>query len=133
MIINKALLDDLSAKAKVSPYLRQSFDLRTSIADQSQRVLNALEPGTVVPIHRHTKSTETVVLLRGKIKQIIFDEDGNVIDSYIVAANSETCGYSLLVGQWHTTECLESGTIMFECKDGAYEPLSIEDIMQNNG
>ncbi|MBO4804524.1 MAG: WbuC family cupin fold metalloprotein [Paludibacteraceae bacterium] len=131
MKIDTALLDDLSSKAKANPRLRQAYDLRTTPNDQSQRILNALEPDTVVPIHRHLHSTETVVLLRGKVRQFIYDDRANVIDSYVVEANSPVCGYSIPLGQWHATQCLESGTIMLECKDGPYEPLSEENILKH--
>ncbi len=126
----KNLLDNLSAQAKESPRLRATMDLRTTPNDMSQRVLNALEPGTIVPIHRHIKSTEVVVLIRGKVKQTLYDENGNITSSFIVEAGSDMCGYSIDAGQWHTTECLVSGTIFCEAKDGAYEPLSPSDIME---
>lgn len=128
-LINDELLNELTARAKASTRLRASFDLRTTSEDHSQRILNALEPGTIVPIHRHTKSTETVVLLRGKVRQLIFSEEGVMEESFIIEAHSSEQGYIIPVGQWHTTECLESGTILFESKDGVYEPLSEEDIM----
>ena len=130
MKIDVNLLNELTSQAKVNPRLRQSYDLRTTPQDQSQRILNALEPNTVIPIHRHNKSTETVVLLRGKVRELIYDDSANVIDSYVVEANSSVCGYSIPMGQWHTTQCLESGTIMLECKDGPYEPLSAENILK---
>ena len=129
-LIDDVLLNDLSLKAKSSPRLRASYDLRTTSEDQSQRILNALEPGTIVPIHRHTKSTETVVLLRGKVKQYIYSEDGVLENTYIIEANTSAQGYIIPVGQWHTTECVESGTILFESKDGAYEPLGERDILK---
>lgn len=126
----KNLLDNLSAQAKESPRLRATMDLRTTPNDMSQRVLNALEPGTIVPIHRHRNSTEVVVLIRGKVKQTLYDDNGNITSSFIVEAGSDLCGYSIDAGQWHTTECLVCGTIFFEAKDGAYEPLSPSDIME---
>lgn len=129
-LIDKNLLDELTSKAKASTRLRASYDLRTTSEDQSQRILNALEPGTIVPIHRYTKSTETVVLLRGKVKQYIYSDGGVLENTYIIEANTAAQGYIIPVGQWHTTECLASGTILFESKDGAYEPLAEEDIMK---
>lgn len=126
----KNLLDNLSAQAKESPRLRATMDLRTTPNDMSQRVLNALEPGTVVPIHRHRNTTEVVVLIRGKVKQTLYDDNGKITSSFIVEAGSDLCGYSIDAGQWHTTECLVSGTIFCEAKDGAYEPLSSNDLME---
>ena len=132
MIINQELLNSLTVQAKASPRLRMNLDLRNSADDQSQRMLNALEPGTVMPIHRHRKSSETVVVLRGKVKWLYYNEKGEQTDSILVEANGEICGISVPAGQWHSLECLESGSVILECKDGAWEPLSDEDIISNN-
>ena len=84
MIIDKHLLDTLTAQAKSSPRLRMNYDLRNNPEDQSQRMLNALEPGTMMPIHRHRNSSETVVVLRGKVKWLFYDDNDNLTDSFIV-------------------------------------------------
>ena len=86
-----------------------------------------MEPGTILPIHRHRVSTETVVVLRGKIKQNFYDEAGQLVDSFTVSPCSDITGFSVELGRWHNTECLESGTVILECKDGKYEALSNED------
>ena len=130
MIVDKKLLDDLSAQAKANPRLRQAFDLRTTPEDQSQRILNAVEPSTVLPIHRHRGSTETIIVLRGKVVQYYYDDNGNKTASYELAPNSAQVGMSVPVGQWHALEALEEGSVIFECKDGAYQPLSAEDILE---
>lgn len=88
MLLDTELLDKLSAQAKASPRQRMNYDLRNSSDDQSQRMLNALEPGTVMPIHRHRGSSETVVVLRGKVKWLYYDENGKVIDTFVVASGS---------------------------------------------
>lgn len=132
MIIDKQLLDNLSAQAKVNPRLRQNYDLRTSSADNSQRMLNALEIGTILPIHRHTKSTETLVMVRGKLRENFYNDNGEVIESIILETGGETPMLQIPVGQWHSLEVLEEGTVIFEAKDGAYEPLAAEDIMTLN-
>ena len=128
MKINKSLLDNLTAQAKENPRLRQSFDLRTTSEDNSQRMLNALEPGTVMPIHRHRTTSETMVMVRGKLMERFYDDAGKLIDEFIM----EPCGkYTMIqieAGQWHSLEVLESGTVIFEAKDGKYMPLSEEDI-----
>ena len=129
MIIDKQTLDILSAQAKANPRLRQNYDLRTSSADQSQRMLNALEIGTILPIHRHTKSTETLVMVRGKLREDFYNDNGEVIESIILEAGGETPMLQIPVGQWHSLEVLEEGTVIFEAKDGAYEPLAEEDII----
>lgn len=130
MIIDQKLLDDLSAQAKANPRLRQSYDLRTTPEDQSQRILNAVEPGTILPIHRHRGSTETIIVLRGKVVQHYYDDNGNKTASYVLAPNSAQVGMSVPVGQWHALESLEEGSVIFECKDGAYQPLSAEDVLE---
>ena len=123
-------MDSLSQQAKESPRLRQAFDLRTTPNDSSQRILNAVEPGTILPIHRHRGSTETIIVLRGKVVQHYYDDNGNKTASYELAPNSAQVGMSVPVGQWHALESLEEGSVIFESKDGAYEPLSAEDILE---
>ena len=129
MLINTDLLDTLTAQAKASPRLRMTFDLRNSPADQSQRMLNALEPGTVMPIHRHRQSSETVAVLRGKVKWVYYNDKGEITDTFIVAPCSDLVGLCVPMGQWHSLECLETGTVILETKDGAYAPMNEEDIM----
>ena len=130
MILDQKILDTLSQQAKANPRLRQAFDLRTTPEDQSQRILNAVQPGTILPIHRHTGSTETIIVLRGKVVQHYYDDNGNKTASYELAPNSAQVGMSIPVGQWHALESLEEGSVIFECKDGAYQPLSAEDILE---
>lgn len=129
MIIDQHLLDTLTFQARTSLRLRMNYDLRNGTSDQSQRMLNALEPGTVMPIHRHRHSSETVVVLRGKVRWTYYNNQGELTDSFLVEAGGAICGLSVPMGQWHSLECLASGTVIFETKDGAYEPLKEEDIM----
>ena len=129
MLISSALFNELSAQAKVSPRLRMNFDLRNTPDDQSQRMLNALEPGTMMPIHRHQNTSETVVVLRGKVKWLYYNDKGEVIETFLVAPGSDLIGLSVPKGQWHSLECLESGSVILETKDGAFEPMKDEDVM----
>ena len=129
MVITNEILDDLSAKAKANPRLRQAMDLRNSPEDYSQRMLNALEPGTVMPIHRHHGSTETVVILRGKIRWIFYDDNGNEAERVVLDADSEPRMLNVEKDRWHSLECLESGSVLYESKDGAYHPLKEDEIM----
>lgn len=129
MKINTTLLNRLTEEAKVNPRLRTNFDMRTSPADSSQRMLNAMEPGTVVPIHRHAQTTEDVVILRGKGIQYLYDNDGHVVDEVLLEAGSACTMMVVEKGQWHRFEVLESGTVIFEAKDGAYTPIDAEDIL----
>ena len=130
MKIDKTLLDALSEKAKASPRLRMILDLRTSAGDTSQRMLNALEPGTVLPIHRHRTTTETVVIMRGSATQYFYDDNGNVTAQLTITAGTPDCGMSVEAGRWHCLVCHESGTVIFEAKDGAYHPIGEEDILE---
>ena len=129
MVLTTNILDALSDKAKANERLRMNLDLRTSSADQSQRMLNALEPDTQVPIHRHPTTSETVILLRGSVREMFFDDKGNVTESVILKAGEEPSAMNIPQGVWHTLECLEPGTILFETKDGAFEPRREEDTL----
>ncbi len=131
MIINQQLLDGLTAQAKASPRLRMNLDLRNSPEDKSQRMLNAIEPGSSMPIHRHRQSLETVVCLRGRLVEEFYDESGRVCTDVIeFSPNGPVVAVNIPVGQWHTVRALESGTVLLECKDGQYEPLREEDILR---
>lgn len=129
MLIDTKLLDAVTAQAKASPRLRMNFDLRNTPIDQSQRMLNALEPGTVMPIHRHRTTSETVAVLRGKVKWLYYNDQGTLTDTIIVEAGGDICGLSVPMGQWHSLECLESGSVILETKDGLWEAMKEEDMM----
>ncbi len=128
MIIDQHILDELTAAAKASPRLRMNMDLRNSPEDKSQRMLNAIEPGTDMPIHRHMGSSETVICLRGHFEEYMYDEEGNLTDTFDMVLGGLVL--NIPIGQWHSLKSLESGTVLFECKDGAYQPLAEADIMK---
>ena len=144
MKIDNILLDKLTAQAKESPRLRMNLDLRNSAADTSQRMLNALEPGTVLPIHRHRTTSETVAILRGRAVQWLYDDLGNVTEKVLLAPIGAGCpvepgmtesdggvpAMQVEKGQWHRLECLESGTVILEFKDGPYKPIGEGDVME---
>ena len=130
MKITQELLDSLTAQAKATPRLRMNLDLRNSAEDKSQRMLNAIEPGSPLPIHRHMKSSETVVCLRGHLREVFYNEAGEVTEVIDLAPGSECVALNIPIGQWHTVEVLECGTVILECKDGGYEPLGNEDMMR---
>ena len=130
MVIDSLLLDKLTAQAKESPRLRMNLDLRNSDGDSSQRMLNAIEPGSVVPIHRHQKTTETMVVLRGRVVEEYYSPDGSVEESVEVAACGPVCALNIPAGMWHSLRALESGTVILEMKDGAYEPVREEDVLK---
>ena len=128
MIIDKQVLDELSNKAEESPRLRCNLDLRNSDQDQSQRMLNAIEPDTVMPIHRHRHSSETCVCIRGHFVEYFYDENGTLTHTIDMLPGGTIL--NIEKGQWHSLKCLESGTILLEAKDGPWEPLAPEDIME---
>ena len=131
MKITQALLDTLTTQAQGSPRLRMNLDLRNSVDDTSQRMLNAIEPGSVVPIHRHRNTSETVVCLRGRIVEEFYDELERICtEAIVLSPNSPTVALNIPAGQWHTVRSLESGTVILEVKDGPYEPIQDIDILK---
>ena len=130
MKIDNLLLDKLTAQAKESPRLRMNLDLRNSDADSSQRMLNAIEPGSVVPVHRHRGTSETLVVLRGRVVEEYYSSEGTLEASYELAAGGPICALNIPAGQWHTLRALESGTVILEMKDGPYEQIGAEDVME---
>ena len=130
MIIDNHQLDNLTSQAKASPRLRMNMDLRNSAEDKSQRMLNALEPGTVMPIHRHMASSETVTLLRGKIRWHFYDDAGKETESVVLDANGDVRCINVEKARWHSLECLETGSVLFESKDGKYEPLREDELLK---
>ena len=130
MVITQALLDELTAKAKESPRLRMNMDLRNSENDQSQRMLNAIEPGSEMPIHRHQHTSETVVCLRGCLVEEFYDELERICtDSIELTPNGSNVAINVPAGQWHRVWAKESGTVLLESKNGVWEPLGEEDTL----
>ncbi len=130
MKITQALLDSLTEQAKASSRLRMNMDLRNSTEDQSQRMLNAIEPGSPLPIHRHQKTSETVVCLRGRLVWEFYDELERICTERIeLTPNGPIVALNVPQGQWHTVKALESGSVIIECKNGLYEPQSPADIL----
>ena len=131
MKITQAILDDLTAKAKVSPRLRMNLDLRDSAEDTSQRMLNAIEPGSPLPIHRHQNTSETVICLRGRLVEEFYDDlERTCTERIELSPNGPVVALNIPAGQWHTVHALESGTVILEMKNGKYEPLSDVDILK---
>ena len=131
MVITQAILDKLTAEAKASPRLRMNLDLRNSDSDQSQRMLNAIEPGSPLPIHRHQNTSETVVCLRGRLVEEYYDELERICTERIeLSPNGPVVALNIPTGQWHTVRALESGSVILEMKEGAYEPLQDCDVLK---
>ena len=115
MIIDKHLIDKVSSEAKESPRLRMNFNFHQSLDEKCHRFLNAVEPGTDVPIHRHPTKDETFVILRGKVRVTTHNDDGSIIESVVLCAEEGRYGVNIPKGVWHTLESLESGSCIFEC------------------
>ena len=131
MKITLTILDELTAKAKESPRLRLNLDLRNSAEDTSQRMLNAIEPGSPLPIHRHQKTSETIVCLRGRLVEEFYDDLERICTERIeLSPNGPVVALNIPAGQWHTVHALESGTVILEMKNGKYEPISDVDILK---
>ncbi len=128
MIIDKLLLDEVSRRAKSSERLRMNYNLHDSLDAKAQRLLNALEPGTILPIHRHRHTAETYLLLRGRIDVVFYNDMGGVTERYELNPEENRYGVHIPKGQWHTIEVRES-SVIFEVKDGPYTPIEPEDMM----
>ena len=128
MIIDNKILDELTAKAKASPRLRCNLDLRNTADDQSQRMLNAIEPGTEMPIHRHRSSSETCVCVRGHFVEYFYDATGHLTDTIDMLPGGTIL--NIEKGQWHSLKSLESGTVLLEAKNGKWEAMKEEDVMK---
>lgn len=131
MVINQTVLDKLIEQAKESPRLRMNLDLRDSAEDTSQRMLNAIEPGSPLPIHRHQNTSETVVCLRGRLVEEFYDDlERTCTERIELSPNGPVVALNIPAGQWHTVQALESGTVILEMKDGKYEPIQDCDVLK---
>ena len=128
MILDKALLDSITTKARESERLRMNYNLHDSLDAKAQRLFNALEPGTHLPIHRHKHTAETYILLRGRIDVLFYNDHGVVVERYELDPKREIYGVHIPKGQWHTIEVHES-SVIFEVKDGPYMPIDPSDIL----
>lgn len=128
MKIDKRLLDTVLAQAAESPRLRMNYNFHESLDSKAQRLLNALLPGTVLPVHRHRFTSETYVLLQGKMKVSFYDDNGEKIEEYLLDVTTGDYGLQIPRGVWHGIEVIEP-TVIFEVKDGPYTPLTPDDIL----
>lgn len=130
MLLTTSLLNQISSQAQSSPRLRMNYNLHEQLDDNVHRFFNAMEPGTIVPIHRHKNSAETFMLVRGKMRVVLYDDDKNIIENEILSTDSGNYGIHIPAGVWHWVEILEPNTVTFEVKEGPYAPLAEEDIMK---
>jgi cupin fold WbuC family metalloprotein len=128
-LIDKSLLDKVSIEAQQNPRLRMNYNFHTSMDAKSQRLLNALQPGTVLAVHRHPHTAETYVLLRGRLKVLFYNDRGEITETAVLDPLKGMYGINIPAGQWHTVEVLEPDTVIYETKDGPYMPLGNENIL----
>ena len=133
MIIDTVLLDKVSAQAKESPRLRMNYNFHQSLDEKCHRFLNAVEPGTVVPIHKHPTKDESFVILRGKVRVTTHNDDGSIIEDVVLRQESGNYGVDIPKNVWHKLESLESGSVIFECKEGPFVPHEVEGILSLKG
>lgn len=129
MQLNTEFFNTIELQALASPRHRMYYDLRDGNDEQSQRMLNVLEPDTVIPIHRHTMTSEVVVVLRGKVQEVFYDDTGSETQSIVMEAGSDCPGCVVPIGVWHTCKCLTPGSVIFESKATAYDPATTEEIL----
>ena len=129
-IIDEQLLNEVSRQAKESPRLRMNYNFHQSLDDKCHRMLNAVEPGTELPIHKHPTKDESFVILRGKVRSTTYNDDGSVIESVVLCAEEGCYGVDIPKGVWHKLESLESGSVVFECKEGPFIPHEQDGIME---
>ena len=130
MLITKEILDELTERAKASPRKRMHQDMRDSESDGSMRMLNAIEPETIIPIHRHADTSEDVIVLRGEAIEILYDEQGREQVRYHMQQGSDCIACHVPKGQFHTCKSLQSGTVIFEFKNGRYDPSTTEEFLK---
>lgn len=128
-IIDEELLNEVSTQAKESPRLRMNYIFHQSLDEKCQRFLNAVEPGTVIPIHRHPTKDESFVVLRGKVRCTTYKDNGSVIESVVLCVEEGRYGVDIPKGVWHTLESLERGSVVFECKAGPFLEHAVEGIL----
>lgn len=132
-IIDEQLLNEVSAQAKASPRMRMNYNFHQTLDDKCHRMLNAVEPGTVVPIHRHPTKAESFVVLRGKVKVTTYNDDGSMMESIVLDPTAGQYGVDIPQNVWHTIESLESGSVIFECKQGPFVAHEEEGILTFKG
>ncbi len=128
-IIDDCLLNGLAEEAKISPRLRKNYNFHQSLDDKCHRFLNALEPGTFIPVHHHPDKAETFVVLKGRVKVSTYNDDGEVLESYILSHEEGRYGVDIPENVWHGLECLEPA-VLLECKAGPFVEHEVDGILE---
>ncbi len=130
MVIDKKLLDEVSEQAKASPRLRMNYNFHRSLDEKCHRFLNAVEPGTEVPIHKHPTKDETFLILRGKVRVTTHNDNGSIIEDVVLCNEEGRYGVNIPKGVWHKLECIEKNSVIFECKEGPFVPHEKDGILE---
>lgn len=128
-IIDESLLTQLADDAKKSPRLRKNYNFHQSLQDKCHRFLNALEPGTEIPVHHHPTKDETFVILKGKVRVSTYNDDGELIETCVISQECGIYGVDIPKNVWHGVECLEP-SILLECKEGPFVEHEIDGILK---
>ena len=128
-IIDEQLLNEVSGQAKDSLRLRMNFNFHQSLDELCHRFINAVEPGTEVPIHRHPTKDETFVILRGKVRVTTHNDEGSIIEDFVLCPEEGRYGVNIPKGVWHTIEALEPDSVIFECKEGPFVEHEVDGIL----
>lgn len=129
-IIDNQLMDSVTAQAKQSPRLRMNYNFHQSLEDKCHRFLNAMEMGTQVAVHHHITKDETLVVLRGKVRVLIYNDEGEITENEVIDPKEGRFGVDIPKNTWHTVECMEPGTVVFEVKEGPFVPHEIDGILE---
>lgn len=130
MLLTQDIIDNVSLRAKESPRLRMNYNLHESFEDKVQRMFNAIEPNSIIPIARHQTCSETLILLQGKLRVLIYNDNKEILEDVVLDKAIGNIGYHIPMGAWHKVESLEEGTVLFETREGPYEPVKPEDILE---
>ena len=128
-VIDDRLLHQVADKAKQSPRLRMNYNFHQSLDEKCHRFLNALEPGTQIPVHHHPTKAETFVILKGKVRVSTYNDDGEVVESTIISHDTGVYGVDIPKNVWHSLECLEP-SVLLECKEGPFVEHEVEGILE---
>lgn len=129
-IIDEQLIDKVVEQAKKSPRLRMNYNFHQSLSDKCHRFLNALEIGTQIPVHHHVTKDETFIILKGKVRVNTYNDNGEIIDSIVLSSENGRYGVDIPKNTWHGLECLESGSVIFEVKEGPFVEHEVDGILK---
>ncbi|MBP3679079.1 MAG: WbuC family cupin fold metalloprotein [Bacteroidaceae bacterium] len=128
-IIDEKLIGGVIEEAKKSPRLRKNYNFHQSLGDKCHRFLNALEVGTEVPVHHHVTKDETFIILKGRIRVNTYNDEGEILESIVLSQEEGRVGVDIPKNTWHNVECLESGSVIFEVKEGPFVEHEIDGIL----